>query len=544
MLRTEYIATVPELLAGHAESRPDAIAYVDDQRTLTYGELVESTARLAGHLQELGLRRGDRVLLYLDNRVEVAESYLAVPRAGAVAVCANPQAATAEVAHILSDSGSRVVVTDAEHLPLVRELAGDTELLAVLVVGDPPAGGGPAQGREIAYADLVGAAAPQAPRDCLTLDDTAWMLYTSGTTGRPKGVYLTQRGCFWVVAACWAPIAGLNPDDVLLSALPLFHSYALVLCVLGVFAVGATARIVPRFSVTDTPSRFAGAPEGDVTIFPGVPTMFHYLLDRVGDQGFTAPALRVCLSAGAILPAAVNEKFEAAFGIRLLDGYGITETSTMVTMNWPTGTRVMGSCGLPLPGLSVRLVDASGEDVATGEEGELWVQGPNVTPGYHDLPDATAAVLVDGWYRTGDLARRDPHGYLRISGRTKELIIRGGENIYPAEIENVLIASDEVADAAVVGLSHSHLGEVPVAFVVPARPGAFDHEAVLALARGRLSSFKLPERLIECTAIPRTGSGKVLRFRLQQQLAEESGPGSGCPGAPRCGRGPASDLSY
>jgi acyl-CoA synthetase (AMP-forming)/AMP-acid ligase II len=292
-----------------------------------------------------------------------------------------------------------------------------------------------------------------------------------------------------------------------------------VLCVLGVGAVGATARILPRFSVTDTASRFTGGPEGDVTVFPGVPTMFHYLLDRIGDRGVTAPALRLCVSAGAILPAAVNEKFEAAFGVRLLDGYGITETSTMVTMNWPTGTRVMGSCGLPLPGLAVRLVDAAtGRDVATGEEGELWVRGPNVTPGYHNLPEATAAALADGWYRTGDLARADPHGYLRISGRTKELIIRGGENIYPAEIEDALLACDLLSDAAVVGVPHEHLGEVPVAFVVPAGPGPLDHDAVLAVVRERLSSYKVPERLIERADIPRTGSGKVLRFRLRQEL--------------------------
>jgi acyl-CoA synthetase (AMP-forming)/AMP-acid ligase II len=516
VLRTEYVSTVPEILAGHARVRPDRIAYIDDRRAVTYGDLAATTARLAGHLQRMGIEPGDRVLLYMDNCVEVAESYLAVPRTGGVAVCANPQAATAEVEHILADSGSRVVITDTAHVAFARELAAEHGVLAVVVVGEIDGDPGPVE--EVRYGDLLSAVAAEEPRDCLGLDDTAWMLYTSGTTGRPKGVYLTQRGCFWVVAACWAPIAGLGPDDVVLTALPLFHSYALVLCVLGVFAVGASERILPRFSVTDTASRFVGGPEGDVTVFPGVPTMFHYLLDRVGDEGLKAPALRMCVSAGAILPAAVNEGFEAAFGIPLLDGYGITETSTMVTMNWPTGARVMGSCGLPLPGLTVRLVDpGTGRDVVPGDEGELWVQGPNVTPGYHNLPEATAAVLVDGWYRTGDLARRDENGYLRISGRTKELIIRGGENIYPAEVEDALSASDEVRDVAVVGVPHGHLGEVPVAFVVPRVPGRLDAEAVLAVARQRLSSFKLPERLIECEQIPRTGSGKILRFRLKEE---------------------------
>ncbi|RZT83438.1 acyl-CoA synthetase (AMP-forming)/AMP-acid ligase II [Pseudonocardia sediminis] len=525
MLRTEYIRPVHEILAGHAAERPERIAFVDDVRTITYADLAATTARLAGHLQGIGVERGDRVLLYLDNRVEVAESYLAVPRAGAVAVCVNPASPVAEVEHVLADSGARVVVTDAAHLGVVRELAVGADLLAVVVVADDEpganAGAGPdGRGRadgEIRYADLLATPAAEDPRDCLDLDDTAWMLYTSGTTGRPKGVYLTQRGCLWVVAACWAPV-GIGPDDVLLSPLPLFHSYALVLCVLGVAAVGASERILPRFSVDDVAQRLTGGPEGDVTVMPGVPTMFHYMVDRL--DVLDAPGLRMCISAGAILAAAVNERFEKAFSVPLLDGYGITETSTMVTMNWPTGERVMGSCGLPIPGLTVRLVDpATQRDVLPGEEGEIWVQGPNVTPGYHHLPDATAAAIVDGWYRTGDLARRDEHGYLRISGRTKELIIRGGENIYPAEVEDALLALDTVADAAVVGVPHEHLGEVPVAFVVPRGPGALDHDSVLAGAGQRLSSFKVPARLVEVETIPRTGSGKILRFRLRDEMA-------------------------
>ena len=514
MLRTELIRTVPELLHEQAARYPDKIAVIDDVRAVGFGELLETTGRIAGHLQDLGLQQGDRALIYMDNRVEVVEAYLAIPRAGGVAVCANPGAAVPEVEHILRDSAARVVVTDAAHLGVVRGLAADAGLLAVVVVGTADRAEG-----EHAFGDLL-ATPSSPPRDCLALDDVAWMLYTSGTTGRPKGVYLTQRGCTWDVAASWAPIAGLGPEDVVLSPLPLFHSYALVLCVLGIVATGASERILPRFSARDVLDRLRNpGPEGPATLFPGVPTMFSYLLDAAGSDGLGGPALRLCVSAGAILPAALNEAFEEAFGVLLLDGYGITETSTMVTMNWPTGTRVMGSCGLPLPGLTVRLVDpATGRDVLPGEEGEIWVQGPGVTPGYHNLPDATAAVLVDGWYRTGDLARRDEHGYLRISGRTKELIIRGGENIYPAEVEDALLASEHVRDAAVVGAPHDKLGEVPVAFVVPRTPGELDTEAVLAEVRTRLASFKVPAHLIEVDQIPRTGSGKILRFQLRQRL--------------------------
>jgi rifamycin polyketide synthase module 1/2/3 len=362
------------------------------------------------------------------------------------------------------------------------------------------------------------------PRDDLGLDDVAWMLYTSGTTGRPKGVLLTQRGCLWVVAACWAPITRLSDVDHVLCPLPLFHSYALDLCVLGVVAVGATERILPRFT---TPVVLDLLATQSFTVLPGVPTMFQYLLHGARERGGVAlsPTLRLCISAGAVLPAVLNAEFERVFDVQLLEGYGITETSTMVTMNTPDGGREPGSCGLPLPGVGVRLVDpATGEDVGTGEEGEVWVSGPNVMVGYHRRPEVTAEVLRGGWYRTGDLGRRDRNGFLTISGRTKELIIRGGENIYPAEVEAVLIGLSGVADAAVVAGKHPDLGEVPVAFVVPDRPGELDEAAVREACLRELSSFKVPEQVYAIAEIPRTGSGKIMRYRLQERLAGEPAP--------------------
>src|SRR5205807_737443 len=219
---------------------------------------------------------------------------------------------------------------------------------------------------------------------------------------------------------------------------------------------------------------------GEFTIFPGVPTMFHYLLQATRDEkGVGFPNLRLCISAGAIMPATLNREFEQRFGVTLLDGYGITETSTMVTMNWPTGTRVPGSCGFPVPGLAVRLIDAHGRDVAPGQEGELIVRGPNVMPGYHNKPDETKNALRDGWYFTGDLARSDANGFLTITGRLKELIIRGGQNIAPAEIEEVVNTYPAVLDCAVVGVPHDSLGEVPALFVVARKGQAIEGEALL-----------------------------------------------------------------
>jgi acyl-CoA synthetase (AMP-forming)/AMP-acid ligase II len=250
--------------------------------------------------------------------------------------------------------------------------------------------------------------------------------------------------------------------------------------------------------------------------------MFHYLLQRAQETGVNRLGnTRLCISAGAIMPAALNRSFEERFGTMLLDGYGITETSTMVTMNWMSGTRPMGSCGLPVPGLATRIVDPTTlEDLPIGAEGELIVRGPNLMQGYHNKPAETAAALRRGWYHTGDLAKSDPNGYLTITGRIKELIIRGGQNIAPAEIEEVAILHPEVIDCAVVGVPHATLGEVPYLFVV-AEQGQLDVESLLAHCRVRLSSYKIPEATHIVTEIPRTGSGKIMRFKLVEALGRD-----------------------
>jgi acyl-CoA synthetase (AMP-forming)/AMP-acid ligase II len=516
VLHTDVIVPVPQLLAKHAQERPEKAAFRDGNRTVTFAELDTRTFRLAGHLLDEGLETGDRLLMYLDNCVEVVEGYLAAPRAGTVTVCANPSGTAPEFAHILRDSGAVAVLTDAARVNTVLELMEQsTTVKLVIVAGDTPQGlPASSRARVVHYDDLIDSAPRTGAPDSAELDTWCWMLYTSGTTGRPKGVHLTQRSCLWVVGACWIPIAGLSADDVVFSALPLFHSYALSLCVLAVVATGATEQITPKFSPGDT---LRILKEEGVTFFPGVPTMFRYLMNASHDATLDAPSLRLCVSAGALMPSALNESFEHFASVPLLDGYGITETSTMVTMNSSTGGRVLGSCGLPLPGLTVRLIDPATEtDAAPFEEGEIWVQGSNVMLGYHNLPDATAEVLTDGWYHTGDLARRDENGFLRISGRLKELIIRGGENIYPSEIEDILMESGAVADAAVVAKPHDELGEVPIAFVVAAEGHTIDEDALRDRCRAALSYFKVPEEFITVAEIPRTGSGKIQRHQLHR----------------------------
>ena len=517
MIRAEQVQPIPELLRHQAESRADAPAFTDASRTITYRELYDRTGRLGGHLAGLVDGRGERGLILMSNRIEVAESYLALARASLVAVCVNPSAAQPEVAYQLDHSRARLVITDTAHRAMVESLLADRPDIALVIASD---GSGPENdadpgGRALDYESLATSEPDRPAPDDFSLDETSFVLYTSGTTGRPKGVMLSQRSLLWVVATCWSPVFEFGPDDRLLSPLPLFHSYALDLCVLGVVATGASVYVMERFTTDRTLELLRG---GGFTALAGVPTMFQYLLNGTSEAE-TFPDLQRCVSAGASMAASVNEAFEERFGVVLLDGYGITETSTMVIMNAPGSSRVPGSCGLPFPGVGIRLVEpTTGHDAEVDQEGEIWVSGPLVMQGYLDDPQATAAVLTDGWYHTGDLARRDANGFVTISGRTKELIIRGGENIYPAEVEAAVLTVPGVSDAAVVGRSHPELGEVPVAFVVAAPGKTVDLGSVQEVVGARLAPFKVPAEIHPIDVIPRTGSGKTKRFELVARL--------------------------
>ena len=516
MLRPELIRALPELLVEHAERLGDKVAFEDSHRAVTYRELAHRTDRLAGHLARLRLQPGDRAAILLGNRVETVESYLAIVRAGGIGVPLNPQSSTAELAYLLDDSAARVLFTDPARLPQVRTLLKDRPHVTVVLTDGTAPG-------TVSFDELVGTEPPQPARDDLALDDIAWMLYTSGTTGRPKGVLSTQRSCLWSVAASSAGVHGLSEADRVLWPVPLFHSFAHIYCVLSVTVAGASARITEAFDAGELLATLRG---GDFTFLVGVPTMYHYLLGAARDADLAIPGLRVCLVTGAVSSAELRAEFEQVFGVALLDCYGSTETCGQITSNRPGGLLVEGSCGPVVPGLSVRVVDPdSGADVATGAEGEIWVRGPSVMVGYYNQPAATEMAMPHGWYRTGDLGRRDELGYFTVTGRIKELVIRSGENIHPVEVEQVLRGVPGVRDVAVTGRPHPTLGEVPVAFVV-ADPD-FDTDTAFATCREQLAYFKVPEEIYEIGSLPRTTSGKVTRHRLRIGSARLRGVGRG-----------------
>ncbi|MFE6975997.1 type I polyketide synthase [Streptomyces sp. NPDC057682] len=506
MLRTELIRPLHELLPAHAERLGGKTAFRDAWRSVGYDALDLRTRRLAGHLAHLGLGRGETAALLLGNRVEAVESYLAIARAAGVGAPLNPHATDEELEHLLSDSGAVVLITDPHHLDQVQRLAGRHPGLRVVVTGD-----GPPPPGTVLFDTLADSEPPRPARDDAALDDTAWMLYTSGTTGKPKGVLSTHRMALWGVAACYAPVLGLDESDRVLWPLPLSHTVAHNLCVLGVVAVGATAHIVDGLSADDIA---AALREDATTFFCAVPTVYQQLLRAAADGGLGTPGPRVAMVAGAACPAGLHQDFEDTFGIRLLDSYGSTETGGPIASNAPTGPRVPGSCGPAVPGLTLHLLDTTtGRPVPPGAEGEVWVESPAVMLGYHNHPEATAAVLRDGRYRTGDLARVDDAGFLTITGRVKELIIRGGENIHPGEVEAAIAPLPGVAEVAVAGRPHPLLGEIPAAYVVPG-PEGFDAAGLIDACRARLSYYKVPHEVWEVDRLPRTALGKVMRPAL------------------------------
>ncbi|MGY5128259.1 type I polyketide synthase [Streptomyces nigrescens] len=519
-VRDELVRAMPGVLQAHAERRGGKTAFRDARRRVTYQELQRRTARLAGHLARLGVRRGDRVALHLGNRVEWVESCLAVLRAGAVGVPLDPGAADAELAYFLDDCGSVAIVTEEALLPQVARLAaGRPQLQVVVVAGtDAVAGGAPAG--TVAFEKLARTEADLPPRDDLGLDEPAWIHYTSGTTGASKGVVSSQRAWLWSVAAAYAPQWGLQPQDRLLWPLPVFHAYAHSLCLMGVVSVGAGAYLLDRGA-----SVAEALAEQPFTVLAGVPATYHLLVESVREGRRPLPGLRLCVTGGAPCPPALRADVEELLGAPLLDGYGSTETCGKIAVKRLCGPGNDDSNGPPVPGVEVRLTDpgssdpGSGGEVADGDEGEIWVRGPNLMIGYHRRPDETARAFRDGWYRTGDLGRRVRHGHLRVTGRVKELIIRGGENINPVEVEQTLLTCPGVTDAAVVGRPHDALGEVPVAFVVPG-PHSLDTDQVRALCQEQLSGFKVPDEVYETDAVPRTATGKTDRPALARQLAE------------------------
>ena len=457
-----------ELLTRTAATSPDRVALRLGHDTVTYAELDAASGRIAGLLADRGVGAGDRVGLMLPNTFEFVFGYYGILRVGATVVPMNPLLKPREVDFYLSDSGANVLVNAAffTGFDLHPATPGVVERAAA---------------------------------------DTAVILYTSGTTGKPKGAELTHGNLTSNVDAFQTDLLHLTEDDVVFGGLPLFHSFGQTCTLNATMAAGASLVLLPRFDAATALQQLA---EHRATVFAGVPTMYTAFL--AVPEAPSLPDLRVCVSGGAALPVEVLHRFDERFGCEVLEGYGLSETSPVASFNKPGGQRRPGSIGLPVTGVEMQIVDDDGAPLPVGEVGEIAIRGHNVMKGYWQRPEATAEVLsAEGWFRTGDIGKTDDDGFFFVVDRKKELIIRGGFNVYPREIEEILYEHPEVAEAAVIGIPHPELGEEIAAAVTLRRGATVSTDDLRAFVKEQVAPYKYPRHVWFVDALPKGATGKI-----------------------------------
>jgi long-chain acyl-CoA synthetase len=489
------MANLASNLASTARAHAGRTAVRVDDAATTYQALDEASARVGGLLHERGLKTGDRVGIMMPNVAEVPVVYYGVLRAGGVVVPMNPLLKAREVAYYLGDSGARLMFAWHSFADPAKGGAAQAEAESIVVDA-------------VSFPDLLASVAPDDQMADTGDEDTAVILYTSGTTGHPKGAELTHGNLISNTAVTCADIVQAHPDDVIFGGLPLFHVFGQTAALNVAVASGACLTLLPRFDAGHALRIISGH---RVTVFEGVPTMYVALLHAPDRADYDTSSLRMCVSGGAALPVEVLRGFEEAFGVPVLEGYGLSETSPVASFNHPDREQKPGSIGTPIRDVQMRAVDNEDHEVPQGEVGEIVIRGPNVMKGYWQRPEATAEAVRGGWFHTGDLARIDEDGYFYIVDRKKDLIIRGGYNVYPREIEEVLYEHPAVAEAAVIGLPHPALGE-EVGAAVALKPGAaITADELRDYVKGQVAAYKYPRHVWITDALPKGPTGKIVK---------------------------------
>ena len=485
-------------LTRTAAEHPEVIACKLDDAAFNYGLLDQASARVCAMLKSKGVGQGDRVGIMLPNVPYFPAVYSGVLRAGAVVVPMNVLLKGREVGYYLSDAGAKVLF--AWHGFIDAAQAGADEAGGVEVVPVKP---GEIEGLIFAHEPDDSVAEKEG-------DDTAVILYTSGTTGKPKGAELTHANLRRNVD-CAVNLFDLGVGDVIFAGLPLFHSFGQTCTMNAAVRGGATITLLPRFD----PGKALEVMQRDkCTVFEGVPTMYGALLHHPDCADYDVSTLRVCASGGASMPVEVMRGFEQAFSCKVLEGYGLSETSPVASFNHPDRERKPGSIGTPLEGVQMKVADGAREEVATGEVGEILIKGHNVMKGYWNKPEATAEAIKDGWFATGDMAKVDEDGYFFIVDRKKELIIRGGYNVYPREVEEVLYEHPRIREAAVVGLPDDEWGEEIGAAVVLHDGEELSPQEVSDYVKERIAAYKYPRVVWFLEELPKGPTGKILKREI------------------------------
>ncbi len=486
-----------ELMTKTAAEHGDRVALKLDDVEVTYEQLDEGSARVAGLLKADGFEAGDRAGIMLPNVPYFALIYYGILRAGGIVVPMNPLLKGREVAYYLSDNGAKVMFA----FNMFEEAAkkGSDEVGATCHIVTPGE-----------FEKLLADA--EADHDVADRDegDTAVLLYTSGTTGKPKGAELTHTNLTKNALAAGG-LFDVSEDDIVLGALPLFHSFGQTCGLNATMAAGGTITMIPRF---DPEKALEIIGRDKVTVFEGVPTMFSAMLHTDGD--FDVSCLRVCASGGSAMPGEVLRGFEDKFDCKVLEGYGLSETSPVATFNHPDRERKIGSIGTPIEGVELRLVDDDRNEVDEGEVGEIAIRGHNIMKGYWDREEETAeAIDDDGWFYSGDMGKRDDEGYYFIVDRKKELIIRGGYNVYPREIEEVLYEHPAVREVAVIGVPHDDLGEEIGAAVALKDGEKATEEELRDHVKEQVAAYKYPRKIWFVDELPKGPTGKILKREVE-----------------------------
>jgi long-chain acyl-CoA synthetase len=491
------MASVITPVLRHASTDPDHIALRGAQRSWTYGQLHDAVFAYSQALRTRGVGPGDRVLLIAPTVPEFVIAYLGIVALGAVVVPVNTMSTRAELEYFLDEAGCSLAVAWHELGPAAVEAAAAQGIPHWSLT----------EGAQVAGDEMLGAACNREH------DDVAVIVFTSGTTGRPKGAELTV-GNMLSAGDIIARLCDITPDDRLGTGLPLFHVFGQIVVLMSGLTAGASVSLLARFTA---PAMLDMLRRERLTIMYGVPTMWNAMLQDAGDATAADFAqLRLAVSGGAALPAEFARAFQQKFGCTLIEGYALTETTAVGTLSDAAAPR--GTVGRAAFDTKIEIRDTSGEPVGPNTAGELYVKGPTVMRGYHNRPDATAEVLsADGWLRTGDIGEFDAAGNLRIVGRAKDLIIRGGYNVYPNEVEAVLYEHPDIVEAAVVGIPHPHYGE-EVAAVVVVRPGSpQDGPAITAWSREWLSAYKIPRVVQFVDELPKGSTGKILKRAIDRE---------------------------
>jgi long-chain acyl-CoA synthetase len=491
------------LLAESAERSPEAPAIRLGEVELSYGELDDRSARLATLLRRRGIEPGDRIGVMLPNVPEFPVTYYGVLRAGGIVVPMNVLLKRREIAFYLEDSGAKLLLAWHGFCTEARDGAAD-------------AGAGLIEVEPGEFAETLDELEPTGEVVETAEDDTAVILYTSGTTGKPKGAELTHANLARNADVSARTTSEIAAGDVVLGALPLFHSFGQTVAMNASLSVGACLTLVPKF----VPGEALATMQRDgVTHFYGVPTMFGALLHHPERESFDTSSLRICITGGASMPVEVLRGFEDAFGAKVMEGYGLSETSPVACSNHPDRERKAGSIGTPIEGVEMRVVDENDEEVAQGEVGEIVIRGHNIMKGYWQRPDATEEAMRGGWFHSGDMARVDGDGFFYIVDRKKDLIIRGGYNVYPREVEEVLYEHPKIREAAVLGIPHDEWGEEIGAAVVLMEGEGLAPEEVSAYVKDRIAAYKYPRVVWFIDELPKGPTGKILKREIETPAA-------------------------